>query len=130
MAYVDAFFDKSADVIKVVERSAKGERVFKDIPIKYTFYSKDPKGKFRSIFGDPLSRIVCKSTNDFRKEMAVNAGKTLFESDMNPVYSALSEHYLNHEAPKLNVAFWDIEVDMQAYAVSSQTMVTIRKKLK
>lgn len=112
MAYVDAFFDRTADVIKVVERSKKGERVFKDIPIKYTFYYKDPKGKFLSIFGDPLNRIVCKSTNDYRKEMAINAGKTLFESDMNPVYSALSEHYLNHEAPKLNVAFWDIEVDI------------------
>jgi DNA polymerase elongation subunit (family B) len=109
MAYVDAFFDRTADVIKVVERSKKGERVFKDIPIKYTFYYKDPKGKFQSIFGDPLNRVICKSTNDFRKEMAINAGKTLFESDMNPVYSALSEHYLNHEAPKLNVAFWDIE---------------------
>lgn len=111
MSYVDAYFDRNDDVIKVVERNSKGEREFKDIPVKHTLYYKDPKGKFTSIYGDTLSRIICKNTKDFRKELAIASGKQLFETDINPIFVCLSEHYLNHDAPKLNVAYFDIEVD-------------------
>ena len=110
MSYVDAIFDRNADLIRVVERK-EGKRHFTEYPIKYTFYYKDPRGKNKSIYGDPLNRIVSKSTKDFRKELAINNTKTLFESDVNPIFQCLSEHYLNHDAPKLNVAFWDIETD-------------------
>jgi DNA polymerase elongation subunit (family B) len=111
MSYVDAWFDRENDIIKVVERNKKGEREFRDIPVKHTFYYKDPRGKFQSIYGDPVSRIVCKNTKELRKEQAINSGKQLFEADINPIFSTLSEHYLNQDAPKLNVAFFDIEVD-------------------
>ena len=110
MSYVDAMFDRDADLIRVVERK-EGKRHFTEYPIKYTFYYKDPRGKHKSIYGDPLNRIVSKSTKDFRKELAINNTKTLFESDVNPIFQCLSEHYLNYDAPKLNVAFWDIETD-------------------
>jgi hypothetical protein len=128
MSYVDAWFDRDNDVIKVVERNKNGERQFRDIPVKHTFYVKDPRGKFQSIYGDPVSRVVCKSTKELRKEQAVNSSKQLFESDINPIFVCLSEHYLNQDSPKLNVAFFDIETDMQPFAVSSQKMVKIRKK--
>jgi DNA polymerase elongation subunit (family B) len=111
MSYVDAWFDRENDIIKVVERNKKGEREFRDIPVKHTFYVKDGKGKFQSIYGDPVSRIVCKNTKELRKEQAINSSKQLFESDINPIFVTLSEHYLNQDAPKLNVAFFDIEVD-------------------
>jgi DNA polymerase elongation subunit (family B) len=111
MSYVDAWFDRENDIIKVVERNKKGEREFRDIPVKHTFYYKDPRGKFQSIYGDPLNRIICKNTKELRKEQAINSGKQLFESDINPIFSTLSEHYLNQDAPKLNTAFFDIEVD-------------------
>ena len=111
MSYVDAWFDRDNDIIKVVERNKKGEREFRDIPVKHTFYYKDPRGKFQSIYGDPLNRIICKNTKELRKEQAINSGKQLFEADINPIFSTLSEHYLNVDAPKLNVAFFDIEVD-------------------
>ena len=111
MSYVDAWFDRDNDIIKVVERNTKGEREFRDIPVKHTFYVKDPKGKHQSIYGDPVSRIVCKNTKELRKEMAINSGKQLYEADINPIFVCLSEHYLNQDAPKLNVAFFDIEVD-------------------
>ena len=110
MSYVDAIFDRNADLIRVVERK-EGKRHFTEYPIKYTFYYKDPRGKHKSIYGDPLNRIVSKSTKDFRKELAINNTKTLFESDVNPIFQCLSENYLNQDAPKLNVAFWDIETD-------------------
>jgi DNA polymerase elongation subunit (family B) len=111
MSYVDAWFDRDNDVIKIVERNKKGEREFKDIPVKHTFYYKDPRGKFQSIYGDAVSRVVCKNTKDLRKEMAINSGKQLYEADINPIFVCLSENYLNVDAPKLNVAFFDIEVD-------------------
>ena len=111
MSYVDAWFDRDNDIIKVVERNKKGEREFRDIPVKHTFYVKDPRGKHTSIYGDAVSRIVCKNTKELRKEQAINSGKEMYESDINPIFVTLSEHYLNQDAPKLNVAFFDIEVD-------------------
>ncbi len=111
MSYVDALFDRENDIIKVVERNDKGERVFKEHPVRYTFYYPDPRGKFTSIYGDPLTRVVCKNTKDFRKELAINNGKELYESDINPIFVHLSENYLNQDAPKLNICFFDIEVD-------------------
>ncbi len=111
MSYVDAWFDRDNDIIRVVERNKKGDREFRDIPVKHTFYVKDPKGKQQSIYGDPVTRIVCKNTKELRKEQAINSNKQLFESDINPIFVTLSENYLNVDAPKLNVAFFDIEVD-------------------
>jgi DNA polymerase elongation subunit (family B) len=35
----------------------------------------------------------------------------LFESDVNPIYRCLSEHYLGVDAPKLHTCFFDIETD-------------------
>jgi len=110
MPYVDAMFDRDQDIIRVVERR-DGKRNFHEYPAKYTFYYEDPKGKYKSVYGDPLSRIVCKNTKDFRKEVAINKGKNLFESDINPIFQCLSENYLNQDAPKLNIAFFDIETD-------------------
>ena len=110
MPYVDAMFDRDQDIIRVVERR-DGKRHYTEYSAKYTFYYKDPKGKYKSVYGDPLSRIVCKNTKDFRKEVAINRDKTLFESDINPIFQCLSENYLNQDAPKLNIAFFDIETD-------------------
>jgi len=110
MSYVDALFDRDQDLIRVVERK-DGKRHFHEYPAKYTFYYKDPRGKYKSVYGDPLQRIVCKNTKDFRKEVAINKNKDLFESDINPIFQCLSENYLNQDAPKLNIAFFDIETD-------------------
>ena len=111
MSYVDAWFDRDNDIIKIVERNKQGKREFKDIPVRYTFYYEDPKGKFQSIYGTPLSRIVSRNTKDFRKEMAIHNNKKLYEADINPIFVTLSENYLNQDAPTLNTAFFDIEVD-------------------
>jgi DNA polymerase elongation subunit (family B) len=109
--YVDAFFQRDADIVKIVERSIEGKRIFKEFPVRYTFYHTDPKGKFQSIYGEPLSRVICRNSKDFRKELSIHNNKKLYEADINPIFSTLSENYLNAEPPKLNVAFWDIEVD-------------------
>ena len=111
MSYVDAFYNREQDVINVVERDAEGKRHFKDYPARHIFYFPDPKGKFTSIFGQPLSRVSSKNVKEHRKELAIHSNKKLFESDINPIYRCLEDNYLNIDAPKLNVAFFDIEVD-------------------
>jgi DNA polymerase elongation subunit (family B) len=128
MSYVDALFDRDNDIIKIVERNDKGERVFKEHPVRYTFYYPDPRGKFTSIYGDPLTRVVCKNSKDFRKELAINNGKELYESDINPIFVSLSENYLNQDAPNLNICFFDIEVDFdpeRGYADPSDPFMPI-----
>ena len=108
--YVDAFFDRTSDTIHVVERNQE-KRVFKEYPVKYTFFYEDPTGKYTSVFGTPLKRIHCKNTKEFRKELAINKGKKLYESDLNPVFQCLAENYINQESPTLQVCYFDIETD-------------------
>ena len=69
MSYVDAWFDRDNDVVKVVERNKDGKREFKDIPARYSFYYDDARGKHQSIHGTPVSKVVCKTQKDFRKEL-------------------------------------------------------------
>ena len=57
MPYVDAFFDRDADIIRCVERK-DGKRLYNEYQAKYTFYYEDPRGKYKSIFGDQLQRVV------------------------------------------------------------------------
>ena len=111
MSYVDAFYDREQDIIRVVERDSKGNRQFKEYPARHIFYYPDAKGKYISIKGEPLSRVSSKNVKEHRKELAIHSNKRLYESDINPIYRCLEDNYLGQDAPKLNVAFFDIEVD-------------------
>ena len=111
MSYVDAIHSRDEDRIYVVERGTDGKRHYKEFPANYTFYYSDPKGKFRSIYGEPLSRFSTRKRTEFEKERRIHAGKTLFESDVNVIFRCLSDNYLNVDAPKLHTCFFDIEVD-------------------
>ena len=113
MSYVDAIIDRDKERIHVVER-VDGKRVYKDYPVNYLFYYEDPKGKFRSIFDTPVTRVSTRSSKEFRKELAMQKGKKLFESDINPIFRCLEEYYLNSESPELQVAFFDIETDFDS----------------
>ena len=101
MSYVDAFYDREQDQILVVERDSKGKRHYKEFSARHLFYYKDPKGKFESIYGEPLSRVTCKNIKELRKELAIHSNKKLYESDINPIYRILEDNYLNIDAPKL-----------------------------
>jgi DNA polymerase elongation subunit (family B) len=111
MSYVDAIWDRDNDVVKVIERDPKLGKIYQEYPSKYIFYYPDGKGKYRSIFGEPLSKVSCKSWKEFTKEQRIHNDHKLYESDINPVFRCLEENYLGKEPPKLNVAFFDIEVD-------------------
>ena len=110
MSYVDALFDREHDRVHIVERR-NGERVYQEYPATYIFYYDDPKGKFRSIYGQPVSRFATRNSKEFRKEQRIHSGKQLYESDINPVFRCLEENYKGQDAPRLHTAFFDIEVD-------------------
>ena len=111
MSYIDAIHDRDSDKIYVVERTTDGKRTYKEFPANYTFYYSDPKGKYRSIYGDTVAKFSTRKRSEFEKERRIHANKKLFESDINVVYRCLSENYLKVEAPKLHTVFFDIEVD-------------------
>lgn len=110
MSYVDAIFDRAKDKIHVVER-VNGERVFKEYPADYIFYYDDPRGKFRTIYDTPVSRFSTRNNKEYQKEIRINSDKTLWESDINPIFRCLETNYLGANSPKLQTAFFDIEVD-------------------
>jgi DNA polymerase elongation subunit (family B) len=110
MSYVDALYDRGSDRIHIVER-INGERVYKEYPANYIFYYDDLRGKFRTVYGTPVSRFSSRSNKEYQKELRINSNKRLWESDINPVFRCLEEHYIGANSPKLQTAFFDIEVD-------------------
>lgn len=110
MSYIDALFDREHDRIHIVGRR-DGARYYQEFPTNYIFYYNDPRGKFQSIYGTPVSRFSTRNNKEFRKEIRIQSGKQLFESDVNPVFRCLEENYKGQDGPKLHTAFFDIEVD-------------------
>jgi DNA polymerase elongation subunit (family B) len=110
LSYIDALFDREHDRIHVVERR-DGQRQYREYPANYIFYYDDPRGKFQSIYGNAVSRFSTRNNKEFRKEIRIQSGKQLYESDINPIFRCLEENYKGIDGPKLNVAFFDIEVD-------------------
>ena len=110
MSYIDALYDRNKDCIHVVER-VNGERVYREYPANYIFYYDDPRGKFRTVYGTPVSRFSTRNSKEYHKELKINSGKRLWESDINPIFRCLEENYSGINSPKLQTAFFDIEVD-------------------
>ena len=110
MSYVDALFDREKDRIHVVER-VDGRREYREYPASYCFYYADPRGKYKSIYGKPVSRFSTRNNKEFRKELRMQSGKDIFESDINPVFRCFEENYKDQNAPTLQTAFFDIETD-------------------
>jgi len=111
MSYVDSRWDREKDIIYVVERDPKKGRLYQEYPAKYLFYYPDQRGKFKSIFGESLNKVTARTWKDIVKEQRIHSNHKLYESDINPVFRCLEENYLGRDTPKLNVAFFDIEVD-------------------
>jgi DNA polymerase elongation subunit (family B) len=110
LSYIDALFDREHDRIHIVERK-DGKRCYQEYPANYVLYYEDARGKFQSIFGTPVSRFSTRNSKEFRKEVRIQSNKQLYESDINPIFRCLEENYKGQDGPRLNVAFFDIEVD-------------------
>jgi DNA polymerase elongation subunit (family B) len=110
MSYVDAILDRDKDRIHVVER-VNGQRQYREYPVDYVFYYDDPRGKYRTIYGTPVSRFATRNSKEYHKELRIHSGKRLWESDINPIFRCLETNYLGVTSPRLQTAFFDIEVD-------------------
>lgn len=106
--FIDAYHDKVKEIVHVVER-VDGQRLLKEYPAKYIFYYPDSKGKYQDIAGARQTRVMVSSAKAFDKERRVHQ-RRLCESDYKPLNRCLEENYKGQEAPRLNVAFFDIEV--------------------
>ena len=111
MSYIDAMYKRDEDKVYVVERDSNGNKVFTDYPARYIFYYPDSRGKHRAMTGETLMKVSCNTHKEFIKEQRMRSKTELFEQDINPIFRCLEENYLGKEAPKLNVCFFDIEVD-------------------
>ena len=128
MSYIDAFYKRDEDKIYVVERNGSGKRIFTEYPARYVFYYPDSRGKYKSMTGEPLAKVTCATQKEFIKEQRIRSNKTLYEQDINPVFRCLEENYLGKETPKLNVLFFDIEVDFdpeKGYATTDDPFMPI-----
>ena len=110
MSYIDALYDRERDRIHIMGRR-DSVRYYEEHPATYMFYYDDARGKFRSIFGNPVSRFSTRNNKEFRKELRIHSGKTIYESDINPVFRCLEDKFKGVDAPRLHTAFFDIEVD-------------------
>ena len=113
MSYVDAYYNKDKDIVQVVER-VNGKRVYQDYPAWRTFYVRDDSGSHRSIHGEKVRQVKVKRKKDLHKELRMHSDRKIYESDIKPEIRCLAENYLGKDSPKLNVAFFDIEVDFDA----------------
>jgi len=110
MSYVDALLIKESDTIKIVER-VNGKREFREYPVNYLFYFDDVRGKYKSVYGNPVSRFSTRSGKEFKKEVAIHGNQKLYESDCNVVFRCLADNYAGVKSPKLHTCFFDIETD-------------------
>ena len=110
MSYVDAVYVKEKDLINVVER-VDGQRKYKTFPAHYLFYYPDSKGQYTSIDGVRLNKVAVSTHKALEKEKRIFGHKKLYESDIKPLNRCLETNYLNSDAPAVNKAFFDIEVD-------------------
>lgn len=109
--YVDAIWNKERNTIDVVER-VNGERKFVSHPTRHVVMWPSIKGKHKSIWGEPLDKFETARWEDFQKELRMIPSDKRYESDQNPIFRCLYDNYRHLPSPQLNVAFWDLEVDM------------------
>ena len=121
MSYIDAFLEREKNQVLVAERDENGIRKTVTHPTKYEVYWPSQKGKYKNIFGQYCDRFQTNKVKEFQKELAILNGKKLFESDINPVFRCLYDNYKGRAAPKLHVAFFDIETDFDPIRGFSST---------
>lgn len=113
MTYISAQVTQNRQNVIVWERDANGNRDYRMFRAPYYFYVKNEDGDYRDIYGNKLARVDCSSHKEMweLREALNNQGIRLYESDIGPEYKILSQHYFNKSSGKLNITFYDIEVD-------------------
>lgn len=110
-SYVGAVYDYDSDKVMVWERDGAQRKIRAFDPPRY-FYVKDKNGTFKSIYGDPLTKLVFDNASEFNVALREYAEK--FESDIPPLFKVLMDEYYNSPTPQIHYAFIDIEVDYKS----------------
>ena len=93
----------------MVER-VNGVRVYKEYVPDYHFFINDPRGTYKTIYGDSVKKVQPKSYTEKQKLIkTLSSNVKNWEIDVDPVFRCLEHNYQNIDAPTLNVAFFDIE---------------------
>jgi len=110
--YVDAFYDRRHDVIRVSER-INGKRILRDLKPVYEFYTESKNGTIPSITGEMCVKHEFNSAKELRdfQQMCKSSNIRTFESDVNVLLKTLYKTYHKESSPTLNTVFFDIEVD-------------------
>lgn len=110
--YVDSFFDRRGDKIKVAER-INGKRILRELKPVYEFYAEDPNGTIATVTGELATKYTFNSNKEMKAKLSMFkvSGIKTFESDVNVLHKTLDRAYKGEAAPKLHVAFFDIETD-------------------
>jgi len=109
--YVDALFKRGSDseIIRIVER-VNGKRVYREFQPDYHFFINDQRGTHKSIYGDPVKKVIPKSFAEKQKLVKnISHNVKKWESDVDPIFRCLEHNYQHADAPHLNIAFFDIE---------------------
>jgi len=110
MTYVDAFWNKERNCIDVVER-VNSRRVYQTWPTRFLVAWPSIKGTQKSIYDTPLDKFETNKWEEFQRELRQIPKDQQYESDRNPVFRCLYDHYQHTPTPKLHVAVFDIETD-------------------
>lgn len=114
MTYISTAMAPGWNEVIVWERNQKtGKRETKRYPAPYYFFVQDEEGEYQDIYGNRLCKLEFDDNKSFREavERFTDLGERLYESDISPQYKVLSSHYYGKEVGKLNITFFDIEVD-------------------
>lgn len=112
MSYISAALDYRNDQVMVWERN-EGVRSLVRYPAPYYFFYEDPDGKYTSMYGDKLSKMTCRSRDQFTAlvDSFKRDGMRLYESDIAPDLKVISQKYYFKETPTIHTTYYDIEVD-------------------
>jgi DNA polymerase elongation subunit (family B) len=106
--YIAAVRDYDNDRIVVWERTSVG-RVEQSYPCPWYFYVPSENGTYRSIFDEPLEKLVFDSEDEFKQHERQERRR--YESDIQPLYKVLMNEYYGIVTPTVNFALFDIEVN-------------------
>jgi len=113
MTYISAALTEDRKHVAVWERDDAGLRSTKYYDAPYYFYTEDKNGKYKDIYGKKLKKTEFASSREFYDERKRNKedGISMYESDIQPHYKVISEHYYQKPVGKLNFTLFDIETD-------------------
>lgn len=111
--YISAVLTPDREKVRVFSRDSEGRRRITDFDAPYYFFLENKDGDYQDIFGTRLEKVECHSPEEFHTTTSAykNAGIKMWESDIRPEYKVLGEHFYGKKAGKLNITFFDIEVD-------------------